>query len=433
MSDTVIKVEGLGKLYKLGEIGTGTLSHDLNRWWARVRGKEDPFAKIGDSKNTFLENGKDYIWALKDINFEVRQGEVLGIIGRNGAGKSTLLKILSKVTTPTTGRIKIKGRVASLLEVGTGFHPELTGQENIFLNGAILGMTKVEIKNKFDQIVDFAGVERYIGTPVKRYSSGMYVRLAFAVAAHLESEILIVDEVLAVGDAEFQKKCLGKMEDVSKREGRTVFFVSHNMESILKFCTVSMLLEEGQLQNWGETGKVIDYYLQNFLNTKDQQAWDQDKAPSDNHVRLNKVYLHDTENSVKARFEVTEPIGITFEYEVLEDGLVFTHGINIYNDKGVNIFNSHDVNTEIRKQKRSKGKYKATVWIPENLLTEGIFIVGIALFSPNPLYILIHEKEVLAFETIDSMVRISARGDYSGSGFGGVVRPLLTWDVIQIK
>ncbi|RYE17084.1 MAG: ABC transporter ATP-binding protein, partial [Sphingobacteriaceae bacterium] len=237
MNNTVIKVENLGKQYRLGEIGTGTLSHDLNRVWARLRGKEDPFAKIGEANDRTTKSSSDFVWSLKDVNFEVHAGEVLGIIGRNGAGKSTLLKILSKVTAPTTGRINIKGRIASLLEVGTGFHPELTGRENIYLNGAILGMTKIEIGKKFDEIVDFSGVERYIDTPVKRYSSGMYVRLAFAVAAFLEPEILIVDEVLAVGDAEFQKKCLGRMRDVSTNDGRTVLFVSHNIAAIRGLCT----------------------------------------------------------------------------------------------------------------------------------------------------------------------------------------------------
>ena len=225
---TVIKVESLSKQYRLGQVGTGALSHDINRAWHRLRGKEDPYLRIGETNDRSTTGGSDYVWALKDINFEVHQGEVLGIIGRNGAGKSTLLKILSRTTAPTTGSIKVKGRIASLLEVGTGFHPELSGRDNIFLNGAILGMTRQEIKSKFDEIVDFAGVERYIDTPVKRYSSGMYVRLAFAVAAHLEPEILVVDEVLALGDAEFQKKALGKMKDVSENEGRTVLFVSHN-------------------------------------------------------------------------------------------------------------------------------------------------------------------------------------------------------------
>ncbi|MBK7099096.1 MAG: ABC transporter ATP-binding protein [Sphingobacteriales bacterium] len=249
MSDIAIKIENLSKLYRLGEIGTGTLSHDLNRWFAKFKGKDDPFAKI--SRINHHKNNKiseNEIWALKDINFEVKKGEVLGIIGKNGAGKSTLLKILSKITKPTSGEIKLNGKIASLLEVGTGFHQEMTGRENIFLNGAILGMTKAEIKRKFDEIVDFSGVEKFIDTPVKRYSSGMYVRLAFAVAAHLEPDILIVDEVLAVGDAEFQKKCIGKMKDVSEQEGRTVLFVSHNMSAIQNLCKNALLLNQGSVE-----------------------------------------------------------------------------------------------------------------------------------------------------------------------------------------
>ncbi len=260
MGDIVIQAEGISKLYKLGEIGTGTLSHDLNRWWAQLRGKEDPFAKLGQTNDRTQRGDSDYVWALKDINFEVKQGEVLGIIGRNGAGKSTLLKILSKVTTPTTGRIKVKGRIASLLEVGTGFHPELTGRENIYLNGAILGMTKAEIRSKFDEIVDFAGVERYIDTPVKRYSSGMYVRLAFAVAAFLEPEILIVDEVLAVGDAEFQSKCLGRMKNMSVGEGRTVLFVSHNLGAISALCSNCVFIDQGHIACAGDISDVLRKY-----------------------------------------------------------------------------------------------------------------------------------------------------------------------------
>jgi lipopolysaccharide transport system ATP-binding protein len=256
-----IRTENLSKIYRLGEIGTGTISRDLERWWAKMRGKEDPFLKIGQANDRALKGESDIVYSLRDINFEIQQGEAVGIIGKNGAGKSTLLKILSRVTSPTTGKIEIKGRIASLLEVGTGFHPELTGRENIYLNGAILGMRKKEITRKLDEIINFSGVERYIDTPVKRYSSGMYVRLAFAVAAHLESEILIVDEVLAVGDAEFQKKCLGKMGDVSKNDGRTVLFVSHNMTSIQKLCTNSILLENGIVSNLGKTNEVINYYL----------------------------------------------------------------------------------------------------------------------------------------------------------------------------
>src|ERR1700755_971855 len=241
-----IKVEGLSKAYQLGDFGTGTISQDLERYWARIRSKEDPFLKIGEINDRSIKGGSDVVWSLKDLDFEIEQGDAVGIIGRNGAGKSTLLKILSRVTSPTTGSVKVRGRIASLLEVGTGFHPELTGRENIYLNGAILGMRKAEIKRKFDEIVDFSGVERYIDTPVKRYSSGMYVRLAFAVAAYLESEILIVDEVLAVGDAEFQKKCLGKMSEVSKGEGRTVLFVSHNMHSVATLTAKSIFLDNGE-------------------------------------------------------------------------------------------------------------------------------------------------------------------------------------------
>ena len=260
MSDTVIKVQNLSKQYRLGTVGTGTLVHDINRFWYKVLGKDDPYLLISESNDRTKQGSSDYVWSLKDVSFDINQGAVVGIIGRNGAGKSTLLKILSRTTAPTTGTVKIKGRVASLLEVGTGFHPELTGRENIFLNGAILGMTKKEIRSKFDEIVDFSGVERYIDTPVKRYSSGMYVRLAFAVAAHLESEILIVDEVLAVGDAEFQKKCLGRMKDVSQRDGRTVLFVSHNMGAVRGLCTEAMLLEVGSIQTAGSVEDVVSAY-----------------------------------------------------------------------------------------------------------------------------------------------------------------------------
>lgn len=259
----VIKAENVSKAYQLGDFGTGTISRDLERFWARVRGKEDPFARIGEVNDRAKKGKSDIVWSLNDLNFEIEQGDTIGVIGRNGAGKSTLLKILSRVTSPTTGSIKVKGRIASLLEVGTGFHPELTGKENIFLNGAILGMRKAEIKRKFDEIVDFAGVERYIDTPVKRYSSGMYVRLAFAVAAHLDSEILIVDEVLSVGDAEFQKKCLGKMEDVSKGQGRTVLFVSHNMGAILNLCRTGLLLDKGTLLTFGPVNDTLNQY--NYL------------------------------------------------------------------------------------------------------------------------------------------------------------------------
>lgn len=273
-NDIVLKVENISKQYRLGYVGTKSLKDDLIRRWHKIRGLEDPFLKIGEKNDRSKKSNSDYVWALKDISLEVREGEVLGIIGKNGAGKSTLLKLLSKVTGPTTGKIKVSGRIASLLEVGTGFHPELTGKENIFLNGAILGMTKKEIRSKYDEIVDFSGVERYLDTPVKRYSSGMYVRLAFAVAAHLDPEILIVDEVLAVGDVAFQKKAIGKMQDISKKSGRTVLFVSHNMGSVKNISTRGILLKHGGIETMGPIDDVLDCYLKSEENVVQKNAED---------------------------------------------------------------------------------------------------------------------------------------------------------------
>ncbi|HEU4496224.1 MAG TPA: ABC transporter ATP-binding protein, partial [Flavobacterium sp.] len=274
--EVILKAEGIAKQYRLGKVGSGTLSHDLNRWWAGIRGKEDPYSKIGEANDRETKGSSDYVWALKDISFEVKRGEVLGIIGKNGAGKSTLLKILSRVTAPTAGVIKTKGRIASLLEVGTGFHAEMTGRENIFLNGAILGMTKKEIRSKIDEIIEFSGCQRYIDTPVKRYSSGMTVRLAFAVAAFLEPEILVVDEVLAVGDAEFQKKAIGKMQDISRGEGRTVLFVSHNMAAVKSLCTAGIVLKNGGITFKGKINDSVAHYLNENSNYSDTQFFNSD-------------------------------------------------------------------------------------------------------------------------------------------------------------
>jgi len=268
MDNCILKIENLSKQYRLGLVGTGTISHDLNRWWSGIRGKDDPYLKIGDVNDRASKGTSNYVWALKDINFEVAQGEVLGIIGKNGAGKSTLLKILSKVTGPSIGSIKVNGRIASLLEVGTGFHPEMTGRENIYLNGAILGMTKKEISAKINEIIVFSGCEKFIDTPVKRYSSGMKVRLAFAVAAHLEPDILVIDEVLAVGDAEFQKKAIGKMQDISKEGGRTVLFVSHNMTAVKNLCSRAIVLDKGTVIYNGTADSAVDFYL----NTQREKA-----------------------------------------------------------------------------------------------------------------------------------------------------------------
>jgi lipopolysaccharide transport system ATP-binding protein len=283
---SVLRVENISKMYRLGEVSTGALVHDVNRWWHKIRGKEDPYISVAQANARETKGSSDYVWALKDISFEVQQGDVLGIIGRNGAGKSTLLKILSRITAPTTGKIKVRGRIASLLEVGTGFHPELTGRENIYLNGAILGMTKAEINRKFNEIVDFSGVERYIDTPVKRYSSGMYVRLAFAVAAHLESEILIIDEVLAVGDAEFQKKCLGKMKDVSSNEGRTVLFVSHNMAAVKGLCNKGVVMISGEVALVAPIDESVSYYLSNYNKKRNTEVFSSNNRRGNGKVRF---------------------------------------------------------------------------------------------------------------------------------------------------
>ena len=302
---TAIEFNHVGKQYRLGLVSTGTISHDLNRWWqTSILGKEDPYLKIGSVNDRTQKADSDYVWALRDIDFKVEQGDVVGIIGKNGAGKSTLLKLLSKVTGPTVGSIRARGRIASLLEVGTGFHSEMTGRENIFMNGAILGMTKAEIASKLDEIVDFSGCERYLDTPVKRYSSGMMVRLGFAVAAHLDPEILVVDEVLAVGDAEFQKKAIGKMKDVSKGEGRTVLFVSHNMGSIRSLCNRGVLLENGLVKADGEVNAICDMYLNDSLDSL-SAVWKKELNPNKD-FQVMKVELKDSKGQVKSQFSCNE-------------------------------------------------------------------------------------------------------------------------------
>lgn len=311
MSDIAIKIENVSKQYKLGAIGTGTISHDLNRWWHKVRGLEDPYLKIGDVNDRSIKSSSGYVWALRDISFDVKQGEVLGIIGKNGAGKSTLLKILSRVTTPTIGSMKAKGRIASLLEVGTGFHPEMTGRENIFMNGAIMGMTRHEIKRKFDEIVIFSGIEKYVDTPVKRYSSGMTVRLGFAIAAHLEPEILVVDEVLAVGDAEFQKKAIGKMQDVSQDEGRTVLFVSHNMSAIQNLTTRCVFLKNGAVDQIGTTEDIIDCYLRDNIQANNGSLYIKDQLDENKPIELlsSNVEILDHILNIHIRYIVRKPVG----------------------------------------------------------------------------------------------------------------------------
>ncbi|HWK05474.1 MAG TPA: ABC transporter ATP-binding protein [Puia sp.] len=377
MSDTVIKVENISKLYRLGEVGTGTISHDLNRWWAKVRGKEDPFAKLGESNDRSVKGNSDYAWALQDISFEVRKGEVLGVIGRNGAGKSTLLKILSKVTQPTKGQIKAKGRIASLLEVGTGFHPELTGRENIYLNGAILGMTKAEIRRKFDEIVDFAGISRYIDTPVKRYSSGMYVRLAFAVAAHLEPEILIVDEVLAVGDAEFQKKALGKMKDVSTQQGRTVLFVSHNMGAIQNLCDEVLILNKGGLSFLGGISEGIKHYLDHEFV---EGLFEYKANAEDNKTCFSSIHVENGSGAIKGDFGFDEMIKVKMTLCVKENSLNAKVGFRVQDNMERRIFTSE---MNISDLTNKPGELSVNVDIPSKILMPGKYSLTFAVHIPN--------------------------------------------------
>jgi lipopolysaccharide transport system ATP-binding protein len=421
MSDVIIKVEGLGKKY--------IISHEQKERYTALR---DVISnKVKGLVNRSNTGNKEDFWALKDVNFEVSRGEAIGIIGRNGAGKSTLLKILSRITEPSKGRIEFNGRIASLLEVGTGFHPELTGRENVFLNGAILGMSRAEIKSKFDEIIDFSGVEKFLDTPVKRYSSGMYVRLAFAVAAHLESEILVVDEVLAVGDAEFQKKCLGKMNDVSRKDGRTVLFVSHSMDAITRLCNKALLLNNGNVAASGATDTVINHYLQGDFGTTALRQWDKAYAPGDEVVNLVEVFVHDEQFKQAENFEITKPVGITMRYEVLKGTHTFTHGMNLFNNQGINILNSHDVTSDIRVGKRNPGVYTSTMWIPGNFLPEGVVVVGVAIFNADPFHLHFQELDAVAFNVFDSLSGKSARGNFVG-GFPGIVRPLLQWQTSVI-
>lgn len=364
-----LKAENISKQYRLGQVGTGTLSHDLNRFWHRVRGKEDPYLKIGEANDRTKKGTSEYVWSLRDINFEIEQGDAIGIIGRNGAGKSTLLKLLSKVTKPTTGQIYTNGRIASLLEVGTGFHPEMTGRENVFLNGAILGMTRKEIKRKFDEIVDFSGVERYIDTPVKRYSSGMYVRLAFAVAAHLESEILIVDEVLAVGDADFQKKCLGKMNDVTKGEGRTILFVSHNMTAVKELCNKGILLNQGMLEYQGDMlSTIIEYQKSSATASSYRYNGNINEALGNENIRIKEFSvtpIHgdlldiDSGVHVKLVFENYRPninLDATFELKNYEELIIFHVGKLITKDNDSKV-GEHIVEFDIETGLLNAGNY----------------------------------------------------------------------------
>lgn len=420
--NTAIKVENLAKQYRLGQVGTGTISHDINRWWHLLRGQEDPYLKIGESNNRASKGKSEYVWALRDINFEVEKGEVLGIIGKNGAGKSTLLKLLSKVTSPTTGAIKTKGRIASLLEVGTGFHPEMTGRENIYMNGTIMGMSRQEITAKLDEIVIFAGIERYIDTPVKRYSSGMTVRLGFSIAAHLEPEILIVDEVLAVGDAEFQKKAIGKMQDVSKGEGRTVLFVSHNMASIRALCSRGIMLENGEVVFGGDIDEVVDMYLKKeFEGTSSTGEYNNREDVSGEFI-LNSIQLLNSKNEITSLFLSDETITVKINYTLTQmcKNLRINLKVLTPNETVVFTTSSHDAD----KTDQLPGKYTAMLTLPKDFFNKGNYKIALNSGMPS-IKVLFPPKTVMEF----NLEKLTSSGSRVSEVFPGVTAPLLKWNI----
>jgi len=418
MPPTAVHIKNVSKRYRIGGVHPGymtfreMLGDAISAPFRRLRGVNGDYQMI---------------WALREVNLEIRQGELIGIIGHNGAGKSTLLKILSRITKPTKGRVEILGRVGSLLEVGTGFHPDLTGRENVYLSGAILGMRRVEIERKFDQIVAFAEMEKFIETAVKFYSSGMYVRLAFSVAAHLEPEILIMDEVLAVGDAAFQQKCLDKMHEI-RREGRTILFVSHNMQAITRLCKRAILLEAGQVVADGEPHAVVNRYLSSNWKAGAEREWPEAaEAPGDAIVRLRRVGIHDEHGKLTTVLDIHRPFRIEVTYDVDEAGHLLLPVVELCNEEGTEVFSTHDTSEVWRRQERSAGRYTSAVIVPGNLLAEGTLIAHISVMSHYPTTILhIRETNAVAFQVVDSDEGKSARGDYVGP-MPGVVRPLLKW------
>jgi len=420
----IITVQNLGKQYQLGT---------QNAAYATLR--ESLMNAMLPGRKVRHQNGSptpQTVWALREINFKVNRGEVVGIIGRNGAGKSTLLKILSRITEPTTGRVELCGRVGSLLEVGTGFHPELTGRENVFLNGSILGMARREIEKKFAEIVAFAEVEEFMNTPVKRYSSGMYMRLAFAVAAHLETEILLVDEVLAVGAARFQKTCLDKMRAVS-REGRPVFFVSHNMPAVSRLCERAILLDQGRVNADGPAHQVVGMYLRSDLGTTAAREWrDLSAAPGNDVVRLMAVRVRNDQELVTDVIDIRQPVLVEMEYEVLKPGLVLVPSFRLFNEEDIFVFATFDSDSEWLGKPRPVGRFLSRAQIPGNFLAEGSLIVAAAITTNEPLVVHFHETDAVAFNVVDSLEGNSARGDYAGH-MPGVVRPLLPWRTRKVS
>lgn len=414
----IIKVNNVSKQYRIGSLQAsyGTFREAL------VEAVRFPVRKLRGQRQSQHKT----IWALKDINFEIYPGQVVGIIGRNGAGKSTLLKILSQVTEPTTGRVELYGRIGSLLEVGTGFHPELTGRENVFLNGAILGMKRTEIERNFDQIVAFSEIEPFIDTPVKWYSSGMYLRLAFSVAAHLTPEMLIIDEVLAVGDANFQRKCFNKMHELRK-DGRTILFVSHNMQAVTRLCKRLIYLDAGVVVDDGEPTEVSSKYLESSFKASKQKQWNSlSEGPGNDIARLWSVRILNERGEATDTIDIRRPVAVEMEFEVLEPGHVLVPNYHFTNEDGAYAFVATDHDPEWRRRPRLLGRYVSTAWIPGNFLSEGALRVGVALSTMSPVYVHFFEENVVAFQVIDKSEGDSARGDYAGP-MPGFVRPLLTW------
>jgi homopolymeric O-antigen transport system ATP-binding protein len=377
-------------------------------------------------KRPRVNSKAETVMALRDVSFEVQPGEVLGIIGRNGAGKSTLLKVLARITEPSAGRIDLYGRIASLLEVGTGFHPELTGRENIHLNAAILGMTRAEMRRRFDEIVAFSEIDDFIDTPVKRYSSGMYLRLAFAVAAHLDPEILLVDEVLAVGDARFQRKCLDKMENV-RESGRTVIFVSHNMPAVTRLCPRTLLLEKGAVSFDGPSHEAVNIYLGSGTRTNAAREWKElATAPGNNVVRLCAVRVRSEDGRICETIDIRSSVGVEMEFEVFEAGHIVVPSFQFINQEGLCVFTAVEHDPAWRRRPRPAGRFVTTAWIPGNLLAEGALIIGASAATLEPARIHFYERDIVSFHVIDSHEGNAARGDYAGQ-FPGIVRPLLNW------
>jgi lipopolysaccharide transport system ATP-binding protein len=440
MSDAIIQVENLGKRYRIAHQQQGrryvalrdVIADKLAAPFRALKGR-DPRSELR-GRNSNLRpptSGMEDFWALRNVSFEVKQGEVVGIIGRNGAGKSTLLKLLSRITEPSAGRIRLRGRVASLLEVGTGFHPELTGRENIFLNGAILGMRRAEIKQKFDEIVAFAEVEQFLDTPVKHFSSGMYVRLAFAVAAHLEPEILIVDEVLAVGDAQFQTKCLGKVEEVSSH-GRTVLFVSHSMPTILRLCKRVILLQCGLLVRDGQAQEITRKYLTSGTESPVERVWTESaQAPGDHVVRLRAVRVKNAKGQLAETIDISEPFEVEVEYWNLQERLKPSVSIHFTNEEGVLLFASNDfVNHDWWNSTRRPGLVRARCQIPAHLLSEGQFFILAAVCTYNPPVIHALERDAVCFQAVDQYDLEKTREKFTQK-WPGAVRPKLEWSIHQ--